>query len=145
MPRKAGRGKSMVLITGVSEVDRALKLLPKNVQRKVVRQSMREGVKLLTKAAKRNAPVLSGDLKRAIKTRAGKARRGVIAVETRVGAGDFKGDQFYAAFVEYGTSHAPPHPFMLPAFVQAGPTARALTMSRLLAGVLHQVELVRAR
>jgi HK97 gp10 family phage protein len=135
MPRKSGAGVTFT-IAGQKELTKALRGLPVKVQKNVIRQAMRAGMKLVQEEAKRVAPVgETGDLKSAIKIRAGKTRRGSIAIEVRVGEGDFKGDQYYAAFLEYGTSRMPAKPFLRPALDQAGPKARAVAMEKLLSGV----------
>lgn len=141
MPHKSGGGQSAVVITGVDEVAMRLKLLPKAIQRKVVRGALLAGAEVLAQAVRDRAPVDTGELKAAVKTRAVKSSvPGVIVVETRIGEGDFKGGQFYAAFVEYGTSRMPPDPFMATAYAHAAPAARSVAMTMLLAGSIREVD-----
>jgi HK97 gp10 family phage protein len=96
---------------------------------------MRAGMKLVQAEAKQLAPFDTGELKSAIKIRAGKTRRGSLAVEVRVGEGDFKGDQYYAAFHEFGTSKMPARPFLRPALDSVGPEARDVAMKAIRDGV----------
>jgi hypothetical protein len=42
---------------------------------------------------------------------------------------------FYPAVEEYGARDHPPDPFMRPAFTGAGPSARDLTMQKILDGI----------
>lgn len=136
MPRKAGGGQGGMIVTGIDEIDRRLKDLEPKLQRKVIRQAMREGMKLVRDEAKRNAPVRTGMLRRAIKVRgATKPRRGVVQVEVRVGEGDFKGKTFYAAFVEYGSKDAPGRHYMLNSYVHAGPQAKQAAIAAILRGI----------
>lgn len=137
MARNAGGGAGgAVVVTGVKEIDRRLKALVPKLQKKVIRQAMRKGMKLVTAAAKANAPVRTGKLRKAIKTRAGKSKkRGVIKVVTRVGEGDFQGETFYAAMVEFGTKNMPPHPFMAPAYDQTKDVAKKVAMDAIIEGV----------
>jgi HK97 gp10 family phage protein len=133
--RRAGKGATLI-VTGVDKVDRKLRKLGPAVQKKVVRAAMRKGMNLVTAEARKNAPVKTGALKKAIKTRgSSRPKKGVVRVETRVGAGDFKGETFYAAMVEFGTSHAPPHPYMTPAYEAKKDEARAAAIAAILAGV----------
>lgn len=44
-------------ITGIEEINQALKQLPKNVQKKAFRKAMRPAMKVVQNAAKANAPV----------------------------------------------------------------------------------------
>lgn len=139
MARKAGGGQS-IIITGVPEIDRKLRTLEPRLQKKVVRQAMRAGMKLVESAARALAPRDSGQLAAGIKTRAARARRGTITIEVRVGEGDFKGETFYGGFQEYGTKHQPAHAFMKPAFETKGEAARDATLSELLAGILREAQ-----
>lgn len=133
--RRAGGGLD-VTITGVKEIDRALAQLPPKVAKKVIRQAIRQALKPVAQRAKLLAPRgETGQLKRAIKVRAMPRRRGRIGLEVRVGEGDFKGETFYAAFVEYGTSKMDKKPFMRPAFDQTKDEARNEAIRLIRAGI----------
>jgi HK97 gp10 family phage protein len=115
-------------ITGVKEIDRALATFERVTARKIIRSSMREALKLMQARAKELAPRgvsrmlrgvqhAAGTLMRNIKIRAAKVRRrGEIAISVRIGAGDFKGEQFYGSFPEYGTKEQHAQHFLLRAF-----------------------------
>ena len=102
--RTAGGGVSgAVSLRGFAEFEKKLRALPGKVARKVVRQALREGAKIIQAEAKARVPVDSGKLKKSIKVRAAKSRKkGTAAVVVQTGQGDFKGETFYGAFLEYG-------------------------------------------
>lgn len=134
MARKAGKGG--VIVTGIPEIDRKLKTLVPRLQKKVIRQAMRKAMALVTEEARARVPVDTGELRKAIKTRAAKRRRrGEIGVDTRVGEGDFKGETFYGGMVEFGTSKMPPRPFMAPAYDGKKDEARRIATDEILKGV----------
>lgn len=131
--RKAGGGQVVVL--GVPKIDRALSRLSAKMQRTATRRAIRTALKLVEDGAKRRVPVDSGLTRNNISVRPGKPkRRGQIVVEVMIGEGDYKGQTFYAAFIEYGhkqgsrklgkdRAEVPPIPFMRPAYSEEGPPA----------------------
>lgn len=141
MPRKAGLGQHAV-VTGDKRLIRKLRTLSRNVQRTVVKQAVRAGAEVVEAAAKEFAPVRTGELRGAIHVREVRSRSPwVISFEVVVGQGDFKGEQFYAAFIEYGTSNMTAEPFMRPAVDVAGPRATTVMLAMIWAGI--QSEAVR--
>lgn len=135
MPRKAGLGNHAI-VTGDRELLRKLRTLPRNVQRNVVKRAVRAGAEVVAATAKEFAPVRTGNLREAIHVREVKTRSPwSVAFEVAVGEGDFKGHQFYAAFIEYGTSQIQAQPFMRPAVEVAGPRATATMLAAVWAGV----------
>jgi len=104
-------GPSIGLI-GDKETIRKLKRLASVDIRRALARGSRAGAKVLLPIARANAPILKhakkgrvkGALRNAIKVRATKrSRRYVGAVVTVRGGGEqFKGDQFYAGFQEWG-------------------------------------------
>ena len=96
-------------VTGSKELDDALEQFELKVRRKILKQTIRRASRELLADAKANAPVDSGDLRNSIKLRVKKVnKRNKSEVGMMVLTGDqlFKGDQFYAAFIEFG---APGH------------------------------------
>ena len=83
-----------------------LERLSQKLQKKVIRKGLRAGGKIWLAAVKAAAPVRSGNLKRAIKLRAGPRRKGASSITVGARRKDLKvrpGDQgFYPASVEYG-------------------------------------------
>lgn len=128
-------------IDGLDEIRRAFKLLPTKVAKKVIRAAIRQSLKPVLATAKDLAPVDTGVLKGNIKLRAAARRRkGSIALEVRVGPGDFKGDQFYAAFIEYGTVKMPARPFMRPAYEVHKDTAKAEAITLIREGIDRELK-----
>jgi len=136
--------KQALIITGVKPIDRKLKLLPPRLQKKVVRQAMRAGCKILADEVRAQAPVLSGLTKSAVKVRATKSRkRGTLGIEVQISGkvdGLIKTDSegkgtFYPAVVQYGREGVPPNPFMSRAFESKGEAARQVTIEALRQGV----------
>lgn len=134
--RLAGGGKEVLV--GLDDVLRRLAKLEPNLAKKRVRTAMRQGLKLIQAEAKARAPVDTGRLRRAIKVRAAKRKKqtkGIVRINVQVGAGDFQGETFYAAIIEYGSSTRPPHPFMAPAFDSKGDEAMRATSKALVDAV----------
>jgi len=134
-----------IIITGVKEIDRNLKTLEQRVQKKVVRQAMRKGMKLVLADARVCVPVLSGLLKSHIKMRATKRRQdrmGLVIWITPdpefVKISRANKRAFYPSSVEYGHGTVPAHPFMRPAYDIKGPEARDVAMDNLLEGTLRE-------
>lgn len=123
----AGR-QATVWVTGIPELDAKLRSLEPKLAKKIYRRSVRKAAKPVLDTARSLAPVESGDLKRSLKIRAMKRSRRnkhIVGVQVVTGKEWFKGDQFYAAFIEFGApghkffgkGDAPlePKPFMRPA------------------------------
>jgi HK97 gp10 family phage protein len=130
-----------IIITGVKEIDAKLKTLEQRVQKKVLRQAMRSGMKLVLADAKSRVPVLSGLTKQNLKLRAMKRSRSKqgLLVQVKSAEGLTKTTKagqkfFYPAVVEFMPGHA----FMRPAFDSKGPQARDTTMRELLDGTLKE-------
>ncbi len=132
-----------VVITGIKSIDRKLRKLPAKVQKKVVRQSMRAGLKLVAQEMKAQVPVASGLTKANVKVRALKKRkRNRIALEVRIGAAEgliahwASGMPFfYPAGIEYGDREHQPNPFGRRTYQAKGEAAKQVTMTRMLEGV----------
>jgi HK97 gp10 family phage protein len=98
------RGSSLVITEGFDELTKLLKQLPMELRRKALKSALRKGAEVIADEAKSRAPVDTGALRDSIKARPATRLRNKTAVGYRVVAGDddYKGDQFYAAFIEYG-------------------------------------------
>jgi len=95
--------------------------------KKILRKSMRKGAKVIQKEAKANAPVGSSKmLKKNIKVKAGKRSRETITLNVQNAAGDYKGQTYYAAMVNFGTKHQEAQEFMDKAFESKGDEASDL-------------------
>ena len=136
-----------IVVTGIKEIDSKLKTLEPRVQRKVLRQAMRSGMKLVMQDALMRVPVLTGLLKRNIKLRAMKRKRNRagLLVQIKSDPGFVTVSKagvkyWYPAAVEFGHGTVPAHPFMRPAYDFKGPEARDTTMRELLDGTLREVK-----
>lgn len=115
----------------INEVQDALQLLPKNLRKKALRQAMRPAMKPVAAAARDNAPKESGDMAKSIKPKSAGRSTKFIGIDVQMGEGDFKGDSFYGAFQEYGTSKMPPKGFMRKAYDEKGEAAKADAIQKL--------------
>lgn len=104
----------MQVIEGLDDVTRALRQLPRKAQRAVIREAVKPGAELVADTARNKCPVDSGALKASIKVRAF-SRKGLMGFRIGTPKGFFKGDEFYAGFIEYGTAHMAARPFLRPA------------------------------
>lgn len=98
-------GAFQFTLTGDKALDRFFRTFPAKVQKKVVRKPLRDGAKIVNDAAKSDAPVRSGKLRKAYRVRAAKRSRKnkhLVTIRPQIGAGDFKGETFYGAFGEFG-------------------------------------------
>lgn len=141
--RSAGSGRSFV-ITGVLELDWALKELPIRLGKKVIRQAIRQALRPVKAAVEANAPVDTGKLKSKVRIRAGKGKKGTIKLVVRIGEGDFAGQTFYAAMVEYGTSKQPGQHYMLRAYESTRIQARDEAIRLILEGVEREAAALNA-
>lgn len=91
-----------IRLEGGPALERKLAALDSKVARKLSRQALRAGAKVVLAQAKANAPKRTGLLRRSLKVRAGKARKGFTQFRVQTAAGSFKGETFYGAFVEFG-------------------------------------------
>lgn len=89
-------------LRGGDKLIRQLRRLESNVQKKYVRKALRAGAKPIAKIAKATAPVKSGRMKKGIRVRVGRSRKGVISVLVSLAKKWFTGPTFYGGFVVFG-------------------------------------------
>ena len=97
------------------KLEKNLKKLPFKLQRNIMRKGMRRFLSVIRKAAKENAPVRTGRLKKSIKSKVSLRRNGNITGRVFVSK---KNGVHYGHFAEWGR-HAKPqkaHRFMSRAF-----------------------------
>ena len=100
------------------KLEKNLKKLPNKLQRNIMRKGMRRFLSVIRKAAKENAPVRTGRLKKSIKSKVSLRRNGNIT--GRVFVSPKKHGVHYGHFAEWGR-HAKPqkaHRYMSRAFEQ---------------------------
>jgi len=103
-------------IEGAKELERKLLSFEPKLGRKIIRQALRNAAKPILNAAKANVPVDTGDLKKSLKVKAMRKRRHSYGVMIATSVGWFAGNEFYGAFLEFGTSKMAARPFVRPAF-----------------------------
>lgn len=126
------------IVTGISKIDRKLRQLPWKVQRKVVSQSIREGLKVIAAEVKSSAPRRTGTMAGAVKVRKVKTKkRDSVMLETRISGGvsglvknQPSGRWFYPALVEYLHDN-----FMHRSFRMTARAERDHVMQLILAGI----------
>lgn len=122
-----------LIVTGDKRIDKALRALGPKVGNKVVRRAMREGMQPVKAQVEADAPKgETGNLARSVKVRAGKRSRKGPSVEVLIEDATFRGERYYAAFEEYGTSRMPGRYYMTRAYDarKAGARDAALTAIR---------------
>ncbi|APW60489.1 HK97-gp10 family putative phage morphogenesis protein [Paludisphaera borealis] len=125
-----------ISVSGDKDVINALKSLGSKVEKKVLRQAMRAGMRPMLAAAKADAPEDTGHLKSSLVIRAAKTKkRGAIALEVRPDEKKYPPGDYYPAQVEYGTSDTLPNPFMADAFASTGETAKSIALGMIAAGI----------
>lgn len=99
--------QSFIALEGDKELMAWFRTVEDSLQKKVLRRAMRNAAQPIAKQAKANVRRKSGDLSKSIKVRAKKRnKRGIVGVSVATSKDDnlFKGNQFYGAFQEFGTS-----------------------------------------
>lgn len=132
--------KQPFIIKGIPAIEKAIRELEPKIAKKVIRKNIRKGLKPIKAEVEAQAPVESGATKASVKIRAMKGKRGRIGVNVQIGAGDFKGETFYAAFREYGTSKMEADPFMRRAFDNKAESAKAETERGIVADIEAEVK-----
>jgi HK97 gp10 family phage protein len=87
---------------GMAEIILGVQALEKTFARKIASSSLRAGAKILQAAIRRNIHDVSGATGRSVKVYAGKSGKNYKSIQIGIGKKWFTGDEFYAAFVEFG-------------------------------------------
>jgi HK97 gp10 family phage protein len=107
------------VIEGVEDIQKLLTKIAPNHARNLMRSTVHAMASTVAKEAKTKTPALTGDLKKAIKTRRKKSHPDKPISEVIVEHGpNAKNDAFYWRFVEYGTggeNAQQARPFIAPA------------------------------
>ena len=120
-----------VRIDGLKELGEALKGLRRDMAQKAARQAVAAGASVVRAQARKNAPVDTGNLQKAIvmKRKRNTKLTEEYGVSVRVGKksdvtrakagkGALGKDAYYARFLEFGTVKLPAKPFLTPALSQ---------------------------
>lgn len=132
--------KSFFLL-GDRALDKKLKELNSKIAKRVVRQATRSGMKIFQGVVKSAAPRGStGNLAKSIKVRSGKRSRRHFSMVVQLGEGNFKGETWYGAAVEYGTSKMAPTGFMRKSFDSTHEQVRKHAMSEIAKGIEREAK-----
>lgn len=113
-----------VTLEGFGELERALKELPKNTGRNVLRRVAKAALEPIAEKARGMAPVAVGDLRKAIMVSEKRTKRVTrinrfdrnTGIEMAMGPVSGNGVLNYATFAEFGTNDTRAQPFMRPAW-----------------------------
>lgn len=95
-------------LSGANELQAWLKDLPARMQKKHLDFALKASAQPVLQAAKAYAPVDTGAVRNSLRIHEmKKKKRGVNAIRVATESGDFTGEQFYAAFLEYGFEKRP--------------------------------------
>jgi HK97 gp10 family phage protein len=132
-----------VKIEGLEGIKQAMKDISNEVNKRIARSATLAGSQIVKEAAIKNAPVLTGNLKKNIilKRNTNTNLTSEFLVTVRQGKRTKKqitqglGDAFYAKFVEYGTVKMAAQPFIRPAFDNNKEAAANAIIERLKTGI----------
>lgn len=111
---------AFVRVEGIEALQNTFKNVAPRVARNLMRATVQQIATNIAKDAKINAPVLSGNLKKAIKAKRKKSHPDAPVSQVVVGQGKAEAnDGFYWKFIEFGTKHIAPAPFIAPAKAKA--------------------------
>jgi len=80
----------------------ALRTLPTKLENRILRRALNLAADPILERAKSNAPVETGLLRESLKKSGVRNKKGRMGISVGTNSGDYKGETFYAAFVEYG-------------------------------------------
>lgn len=149
-------------VEGVNEVLAALRQLPTRIENKVLRKAARNASKAVQEVAKGNVPEDTGALRKGIKVRAQKGKRGRIAFTVRtptraeLAAGnprrtaEIMGSRwYYPAAIEYGYTRngvtVAPNAFMRRAYESTRDSAARAMRNELIAGLERETRILAAK
>src|SRR4051794_26574427 len=105
-----------IKLEGAKELAVIFKTLPSKVEKQIARKSLRQGTKIIQKAARDDSPVDTGQLRRSLKIKTMKRKKGRIGMIVQASPKGLPSNKsFYAAFIQYGSKKRgiAPNPFML--------------------------------
>jgi HK97 gp10 family phage protein len=87
---------------GMAEIILGVQSLERTFSRKIASSSLRVGAKILQRAVRSEIHKVSGAMSAAVKVYAGRSGKDYKSIQIGIGKKWFAGDEFYAAFVEFG-------------------------------------------
>jgi HK97 gp10 family phage protein len=130
-----------VKVTGLDVVERRLKGLGPDISKKVLRNSVAAGARVVRKAAEGRVPVDTGTLKRSLYIKQIREESNPSKQTYYVGSRHGKKyqkkglDAYYFPFVEFGTEKMAARPFLRPAFESSKDAAANAIGEKLKQGV----------
>lgn len=124
-------------MTGLDELDKAVKKLPDRIQKRVLSGALRAGGRIMQKDAKARVPVKTGKLKKSIKVMSGKSNPNApIGVANAV---VFVGVQAaHGHLIEFGTKNVTAKPFLRPAFDSTQEAVLTAIGNKLAEGIIKE-------
>jgi HK97 gp10 family phage protein len=103
----------MINIKGIPQLQSKLNRLNEKVQKQIVKDALKSANNdIVLPAAIFNAPVETGALVAGLKV---VAKNGRGKIGSAISSADYKGDEYYGAFSEFGTEHEKAKPWLRPA------------------------------
>ena len=102
---------------------------------KQIAKAQKRAVKNAITLSKKAGDHYPGQLRDSLKIRAMKRKKGRVGFLVQTRAGDFKGDTYYAAFQEYGTSKMPGKGYIRRAFDTKKAEAESIAATQIKAGI----------
>lgn len=88
--------------SGMDELTNQMAKLEAYAQKDVIQKACKKSAKIVADEAKELAPEKSGQIKRAIRVRLGRIKRGGFSALAAMGRKWFTGEEFYGGFQEFG-------------------------------------------
>jgi HK97 gp10 family phage protein len=143
------KGRFDVSVFG-DEVAARLQALPDAVERRLLSRALREGGKVVLPVARSLTPVRSGRLRRSLKLRAMRRKKGRVGVLIFTGTREElqisgKDPYYYPTAVELGTSKRRARPYLRPALFRTREQATEVIGQVLWAGIVRETARAAAR
>lgn len=132
-----------ISLIGDKELEKMFRELPLVVEKRVIRKAQTKAMRVIQRSVLSRVPVLTGTLKRGIKSRALKSRRRgiigrVLSLPDRASLGVGANTKvFYPAAVEYGREGVPAIPFLRGGFDAAEEEAFNILKREIGAGIVE--------
>jgi hypothetical protein len=94
-----------IKITGIEELDKKLREFDERLQKRVIKNALVQAAQPVLDDAISKCPIKTGALVASIKLKDLKRNKRRFGCKVEMSAGDFKGNEFYGSFLEYGYLH----------------------------------------
>jgi len=89
-------------LIGADKIERALAKMTKGEAKKLMRQSLRDGAKIVKKSVQDKIHSVSGFAKKNVKVKSMGVKKGTMRMTVGTSAAWYTGSDFYMSFVEFG-------------------------------------------